>query len=202
MNKENWYRIVLPEGRLLQRSEIAVGHFKDEDGRRTGGRAALEGESRSQNASLPPSFLPSPHAAFVRAQSAGTVLCWCMHSHFTFNSARRLLPWCHLRAFSRYQTLHPLPQMESSGATWSWASVPVRKRPLEFESGDDGRIAPSGGRCRQWSAWLMGGWWGGGSPGQVRTAGTVSVVLPASQSPLLEPKQLEEKGGTPVRSLS
>ena len=60
MNKENWYRIVLPEGRLLERSEIAVGHFKDEDGRRTGGSAALEGESRSQNASLPPSFLPSP----------------------------------------------------------------------------------------------------------------------------------------------
>lgn len=126
-----------------------------------------------------PRFSPLPMLPLWGRRVPGIVLCWCVHSHFTFNSARRLLPWSHLRAFSRYQTLNPLPQMESSGRMWSWGSVLVRKRALEFESGDDRRIAPSGGGCRQWSAWLMGGWWGGGSPGQVRTGGTVSVVLPA-----------------------
>lgn len=31
-------------------------------------------------------------------------------------------------------------------------SVPVRKRALEFEPGDDGHVVPSRGGCRQWGA--------------------------------------------------
>lgn len=53
----------------------------------------------------------------------------------------------------------------SDGVRWQnvklRGSVPVRKRALEFEPGDDGHVVPSRGRCRQWSAWLMGGWWWG-----------------------------------------
>ena len=110
---------------------------------------------------LAPSFLLSPHPSCARRRAPGTVLCWCVHSHFTFNSARRLLPRSHLRAFSRYQTLNPPPQLESGGGTWSWGVSAREKEGSRIWTWKWRALAPSRGGCRQWSAWLMGGWWGG-----------------------------------------
>lgn len=67
----------------------------------------------------------------------GTVLCWCMHSHFTFNSARWLLSQSLLQVSDTESTA-------SDGVKW-WnvklrGSGPERKRALELEPGDDGRL--------------------------------------------------------------
>ena len=89
-----------------------------------------------------------------------------MHSHFTFNSARWLLSQSLLQVSDTESTA-------SDGVKW-WnvklrGSGPERKRALELEPGDDGRLRlPEAGVGSGVPHWWEAGW-EGESPGQVRT---------------------------------